>query len=417
MAILCVGPSETGNGSGSDWSNQKAWSSTFTRGDTWYLRGGSTYADVVFTSAASGTTRNTIKKATAADHVTETGWLSQYGTDQAVCGKVSINASTSDYWTFDGQVGEGRGTVTAYGIKFSQTAAGEQTFNFDAGGSNSILRYLELAGPGGQGDYNHTADTACLSSWGSQAENTLVHHCYLHGGSTNLELSDSGTIIEYCVIADSRSNNAAAHSNVFFCGFSATNITFRYNLCINYNDEGVFITWYNAASNPPDGIYIYGNVFYSPGTTNPRGIEIRQFDGSGAGQVYNDILVYNNSFASLSSGGFLNRSDEGGLGSSTNCAFVNNLSYNAGNNLGDTDTVSNNTDDATDRFVAIGTNFELTAPLAGTPLSAPYNQDPNGDTRGADGVWDRGAYEFGSSSATNNITYSGVLTVTSLTVG
>ena len=30
----------------------------------------------------------------------------------------------------------------------------------------------------------------------------------------------------------------------------------------------------------------------------------------------------------------------------------------------------------------------------GLPLPAPYNRDPAGNTRGADGVWDRGAFEL-----------------------
>jgi len=416
MATYCVGPSATGNGSGSDWSNQKAWSGTFTRGDTWYIRGGTGYADVVFTSAASGTTRNTIKKATASDHVTETGWLTAYGTDQAQCGKVSINASDSDYWTFDGQAGEVTlvnglaNVVTPMGIKFSQTTAGEQTFNFDAGGSNSILRYLELAGPGGTTPYNHTADTACLSSWGSQAEDTLVQHCYIHGGSTNIELSDTRTIVEHCVIVDSLSTNPAAHSNAYYCGFQANDITFRYNIVANYNDEGFFITWYSTASSPPQNIKIYGNIFYSPGNTNPRAIEIRQFDGSGGGQVYDAILVYNNTFAELSGGGFLNRADEGGLGSSTNCACVNNLSYAAGNNLGDTATVATNTADSTDRFTDIGTDFSLTANLQpGTDLGSPYNVDMLGNSRT---TWTRGALEF-EGTPPGDV----VLNVTNLTIG
>lgn len=397
MATYCVGPSATGSGSGADWSNQKAWTDTFVRGDTWYLRGG-TYAAKTFTTAASGTTRNTIKKATAGDHVSETGWLTAYGTDQAECGKLSINASTSDYWTFDGQEGEVTlvnglaNVVTPMGIRFLNTDVGDQAFNFDAGGSNSILRYLEISGPGGTTPFNFTADTAGLSSWGSQAEDTLVQYCYIHGNSTNLELSDTRTIVEHCVIVDSLSSNAAAHSNAYYCGFQANDITFRYNIVANYNDEGFFITWYSTASSPPQNIKIYGNIFYSPGNTNPRAIEIRQFDGAGGGQVYDSILVYNNTFAELSGGGFLNRADEGGLGSSTNCACVNNLSYNAGNNLGDTDTVANNTDDATDRFVDVGTDFELTANLQpGTDLGSPYNLDMLGSVRS---TWTRGALEF-----------------------
>src|SRR5437899_8360956 len=40
----------------------------------------------------------------------------------------------------------------------------------------------------------------------------------------------------------------------------------------------------------------------------------------------------------------------------------------------------------------------LAATQAGNTLSAPYNTDPDGNTRGADGVWDRGAFEFGASA-------------------
>ena len=139
-ATYCVGPSATGNGSGSDWNNQKAWSSTFTRGDTWYLRGGTGYGDVSFTSASSGTTRNTIKKATASDHVTETGWVAAYGTDQASCGNFDINAANSGYWTVDGQQGDYY-AGTSYGIRFYQGSSGQQTLNFVNGGANSILRH------------------------------------------------------------------------------------------------------------------------------------------------------------------------------------------------------------------------------------------------------------------------------------
>ena len=45
-------------------------------------------------------------------------------------------------------------------------------------------------------------------------------------------------------------------------------------------------------------------------------------------------------------------------------------------------------------------SFQLTesaasAMPAGTTLASPYNLDPNGTVRGADGKWDRGAYERG----------------------
>ena len=42
-------------------------------------------------------------------------------------------------------------------------------------------------------------------------------------------------------------------------------------------------------------------------------------------------------------------------------------------------------------------DFHLKGPITnytGLTFSSPYNIDPDGNTRGADGVWDRGAYEF-----------------------
>jgi hypothetical protein len=43
-----------------------------------------------------------------------------------------------------------------------------------------------------------------------------------------------------------------------------------------------------------------------------------------------------------------------------------------------------------------GGNFRLKAPTeAGANLGAPYDQDMFGVRRGADGTWDRGAFEFG----------------------
>jgi len=40
-------------------------------------------------------------------------------------------------------------------------------------------------------------------------------------------------------------------------------------------------------------------------------------------------------------------------------------------------------------------DFRLRAPTqAGQTLSSPFNQDGNGKTRGGDGVWERGAYEY-----------------------
>src|SRR5262245_48017532 len=82
-ATLCVGPSATGNGSGSDWNNKIAWSTTLVRGNTYYLETGS-YSGKTLSVANSGSSYIIIKKATVADHGTSTGWVDSMGTGQAV---------------------------------------------------------------------------------------------------------------------------------------------------------------------------------------------------------------------------------------------------------------------------------------------------------------------------------------------
>jgi len=348
----------------------------------WYLRGAA-YAGKVFNTAVSGTTGITIKKATLADHVTDTGWSAVYGTDQAVTGNIDVETG---YWTFNGQGGDYYANIP-YGIKVSSSTTGDEKFGINA---NSVtVQYVEMAGPGGpNSDYYYAAETHCLGLW--PGPNGLISHCYLHGTDTLIDGTGDGLIIEHCVLKDSRSSNPNVHSNVYYLGFGGYNITLRYNRVSNYNDEGFFITGWQGQ---PHDIYIYGNVFESlstQGTSYPRGIELRQ-DYS-----YTNIYIVNNTFVDVGLGGFLDRTVETG-GRCQGCGATNNISVNSPNTVGSL-AVSNNTDDSnTGRFVSYsGKNFHLSAPLAGVPLAAAFSGDFDGLVRGADGSWDRGAFEFGS---------------------
>ncbi|NML18697.1 hypothetical protein, partial [Azohydromonas caseinilytica] len=99
-ANVYVRPGATGANNGSDWANAyTALPSTLVRGNVYYIAAGS-YAGRTFSTAASGTTPVTIKKATVADHGTSTGWSDAYGTGQAsFTGGISF---TTPYWVFDG---------------------------------------------------------------------------------------------------------------------------------------------------------------------------------------------------------------------------------------------------------------------------------------------------------------------------
>jgi hypothetical protein len=389
-----------GSGTGTSWSDALDDLPAMTgiaRGDTLYVADG-TYGGHAFNKTASGTTIIAIKKATIADHGTSAGWSDAYGDGQATF--TDTISFTTSYWIFNGVSGADDGSVTAYGfvVDFDEGGTG---MSVTGGASNVAISYVEGSGISSFGDYNYSATTVPL--YLAVCSDVVISHCYFHGGDSLVYMGDgntsngfdsSGIVMEYNWMQASRSSNPSFHSNLVFCTGSQ-NGTFRYNFCYNYTDEGLFFTGWEGS---PQNWKVYGNVFTSLGgpsaPTNPRGIEMRQ------DYNYTGILIYNNTFVSVGTGSFLNRASENGQ-SSTGCAYVNNLAYASPLTIGDTTTVSNNTTDSTDRFVdREGMDFRISSDLAGTSLDAEYNTDILGNTRGSDGTWDIGAYEYAGSQPT-----------------
>ena len=96
-----VRPGATGSNNGTDWTNAyRSLPSALVRGDTYYVAAGS-YPAHTFGDPQSGTLTITVKKATAADHGTASGWQATYGTGQATFNSV-IQFQTG-YYVLDGQ--------------------------------------------------------------------------------------------------------------------------------------------------------------------------------------------------------------------------------------------------------------------------------------------------------------------------
>jgi hypothetical protein len=127
-------------------------------------------------------------------------------------------------------------------------------------------------------------------------------------------------------------------------------------------------------------------VFTNKVTTDQRNgcILLGPFDGN-AGDAHN-AKVYNNTFIGVLDDGTM----IGVYG--TNAMVKNNLFYNCASS---TISVTNG---ETANNLTVGSNvfsgFAITAALPGTSLGSPYNTDLTGATRGADGVFDIGAYEY-----------------------
>jgi hypothetical protein len=388
-----------GTGTGADWTNActgftgSCAIASLVRGDTYYVADGTYGSNLTWNRAISGTSVITIKKATIADHGTSTGWLDTYGDGQAIF--PGAHTITTGYWTFDGQVGSGDGQTTAYGIKFD-FSEGDTAMKINAAGhTNWIFRYIDFDGRSGTGNYFYTANTKGFEVW--DGNDWTLSHFTIHGGETLIQAG--GTyLVEHGYLWNSRSSSPSWHSNVFF-NCASTSGTFRYNHVWDYNDEGLFFTGGGCSDQVANNIKVYGNTFSGTGAeTNPRGIEMRQ-DYSFTG-----IEIYNNTCYNLGVGCILNRAPETG-DTCTGCVAKNNISVSAGNTLTGM-TASNNTEDTdSSRFVNVSTrDFRLTVALAGdATIGSTYNTDPDGVTRGADGTWDRGAFEFVASPPVSGI--------------
>lgn len=451
-ATYCVGPTATGNGSGSDWNNQLAWSTSFTRGNTYYVADGN-YASKTLSTATSGTTLITVKKATASDHGTETGWVSTLGDGQAVITAPLV--ISSNYWVFSGQ--QRSGLRSGYGFRVDGNSFKSAASQVQLGVSNSTavsnvtVSYVEVQGSGeaggaggSQDTYNDDNITLFSTSGFSGCQNITLDHCWFYdsGRVPVFTLQAKGLLVEYCVIEknDSTDNNHSegmvlrGKPNGTGTAADCGNYVIRYNVFSDI-EGSAFIGTPSGPTHWWTNLSVYGNIFMRPQTPTRGGCSggpLAMWDV----KAYGDIIFANNTMINLRTGGYsaspisannsnvyprltfwYYASNDFGDVQNINNLYVNcdnvSTTFQDGTSTTDSYTQSHNAYFSTTVNAPQDTNgqtlgsdplpswesgdFELAlATTAGTSLASPYNVDPNGDTRGGDGTWDRGAYEFGS---------------------
>lgn len=401
-----------GSNDGTDWIN--AFSSipaTLTRGDTYYIADGS-YGSYSFDDAESGTTLITIQKASSSDHGTETGWVSTYGDGEATFSSVVFGR---DYYVLDGAY---RNESTwddagSYGIRITSIKVWPiQGGAYAPGGDHITVQYAEIGNT--YSESNNAVDDGVylVYNTGSGTDFTLSR-CYIHNTLTQVYLLNyTNVTVEYSYLGPGwQKEGIRGRDNV-------SGTTIRYNIfrdsSYGTGGEGGGSTapiamWSGGAGNFDD-IVIHGNVIWDAASTDHSGGSIvLGGDGSSwVGSPANDCRVYNNTFVgvrSTNSGILIN----GGTG---NRAY-NNIWYDcagtgtAGSGL----SVGNNSVIGTDPFAdyttgAITGSMRLAA--ASDPIDAgasqtndngqSYDVDMDGNTRGSDGIWDQGAYEYDSGS-------------------
>ena len=366
-----------------------------TRGETIWI-GEGTYTGVIFDVTVSGSTYIYVKKATVSAHGMEDGWAATMVDGQAIFSDL-IEFRTG-YWQVSGAYRDENNWFDgdSYGFKIIGHDVG--AWNDDVTvfvqssyyPSNLILSYIFSAGTSAV-----AADSGPLFYTLYATTGCQVDHCYFWRGRVHIYLTRNvGTVIEYNAF-DSNSSEGADHGESIQSNDGADNVIVRHNQFKTCKGTGVVVI------NTSDGWEIYGNLF-------------QDFDVGGNGVIAvtseedsNNVKIYNNTFVDGNNCVF------DGMNLSTGWDSKNNIFYNCtylaprfggsihthAYNAFSAD-ISDEVTDQTNISSAIFTDYDnndftlASATSAGETLASPYNIDMLGNTRGSDGAWDRGAYEY-----------------------
>lgn len=391
-----VNPSASGKNDGSDWTNAfKSLPSALTRNTTYYLADGD-YSSYTFDDA--GADWIYIRKATAANHGTSTGWQSSFGDGTAIF-SAPLTFSAGNY-EIDGQTGGGPGQWTSgHGIKIQHT------------GSSSKVKIISILNNVSNLTFKHVemAFTPCSSCTGQDViygvnggSNWKFQNCYMHHPSRVIfyTINVFDILVENSQLERSGVNSSSAQHSEVWSSRTTDNVIFRNNIVQDFVSTGGIMI--GNSSNWD----IYGNIFRwasDLGSAASNGVI-----GTWSDYYAKNINIFNNSFFNLTGGG------SGRIfpmySSITNVKVYNNAWYNSPTTIFGANVVHDynlfiNSNESkiseSHKQAGSGTTFSSISNFTlagqtdpGISLSSPYNQDMDSKIRGADGNWDRGALEY-----------------------
>lgn len=401
--------STAGTGSCTGWATANVCDqlpTTLIRGDIYCIADG-TYTTPTLNTANSGTLVITIRKAVHGDGGCANGsnWLSTYGDGQAVwSGGFNLG---SDYWVIDGATRNESNWIdgSSYGFRASEFVASTSQFP-GVCASHLTVQYIDIGGPEvGNVNQSGYGPAFYIGGFDEYCTNWTLSRNYIHNTRTTFHLNGTtGGTIEYSYIRYGWSKEAV-RGQIFMSNWTIRHNIWRDacqgNLAFDPTGGactatiGLFDGYENSAGY--SGTKIYGNVFWS--TTAASQQDAILAIGGSIDNV-TGAEVYNNTIAGFEQG------QRTVLVRSTTGSCRNNLSYDNGVAISYSCTnQSNNTNVTTDPFVSYSTgDFRLSsATVNGTSLASPYNVDLVGTTRGVDGIWDLGAFEYsGGGGSTPN---------------
>jgi hypothetical protein len=410
----------TGSNSGADWTN--AWSeldqvklASVACGDTVWLAGGTYTKTLTLDKTCTSAAVLTVQRVRATDTVpaAAAGWSAAFdSTVKITVTSPGVDVPSGAYMTVSGRVPSGIVITIPSG-------GGNGIFGSETAGVTGLtLTNIEVAGPSCVATSNcaTAAYGINFTHTGNVVHGLLVDHCNVHNVSEAFrEASWESSVIQYNQIHDTN-NDGVDHEDVIYTyPFNGSgNVIWRYNTIYNSPNDGVFFEFGGAQN-----FYFYGNVYWNSGAS------LLTTKGPGA---YGPMFIFNNVFASSTGP------------CSSNCAFIspdtadgstftgvqiyNNVFYFVANAFSGESgvtsdynaysyTMLNGYPSPTEAhaltfnpatknpFVNVATgDFRLVAMSAlidkGKTLTADgfINVDLDGNTRGIDGTWDIGAFEY-----------------------
>jgi hypothetical protein len=416
-AIYHVTETGSGNMDGSDWNNAFAGlPGMLERGSTYYLADGS-YPGYTLKTPENNSLWITIRKATETEHGVVTGWNTAMGDGIAdFTGPIFLE---SGHFELDGAKGGGPGSWReGHGIRFSLLSGNAISAYKPLVGIK--LKNIEVTQPG------EIRKMGGLNAWKNPffTEDFYIGYCYFHhiSGLPIFAREGKDWLFEYNLFADPCGVSLYDHNQhcEHLVSHDADDVTIRFNIMTEGRSTGILVNndrradrWkvygnvfqmeegsaiVSAASDPADTAYdwnIFNNVFIGPG---PLKIIIS------SGKVYNNIYLDGPAFPP---GG------EHDYNYYANITFAQcNMRLSAHEN-GNSRYPSNCDTIAVSQSPLRSDDYGLISGIDGWPgidvCSIPgvacmaedrYDYDWNGNRRGADGVWDRGALEFVSGACT-----------------
>ena len=389
-----------GANNGTDWVNAyTALPATLVRGSTYYIAAGS-YSGRTFNTPTSGTSAITIKGATITDHGTDMGWNNSYSVENTQATWTSGITFNTSYWVFDGSVGPVWSTIPSqYGFAFSSMTKPISIYNTSTAITDITVSHIAATAPAGDVEKFFVQTDNSTKS----VHNVTISHCFGKGWSnflwaTSAALAMNNWIVEYNIILNGYSS-AAVHGEDINNNYGYFNpLIVRYNWFGGRTTGTACITVLNAPSGP---YYIYGNVFK----------DMIGGDGIISGIHYAlSGAIYNNTFINCDNGyrngcwighdvaATVYNNIVANSIASIGANFTGTKDYNAYFNTTSTPSETHGQVGAVAPFISVSNPRLTTRTNSGYTLPSPYNYDVDGNVRGSDGSWGRGAFEFGNNN-------------------